>query len=562
MATTVSLNGVSYQIPVVGESGWGTQVTNYLVALSTGVLAKTGGAFTLTADADFGANFGLKSIYYKSRGTVSTAGTVRLANAESVGWRNAANSANKLLKVNSSDLLEFDGNPIVTLALGTADYVLKMNAGGTAYEFAQIINASVKSDAAIAYSKLNLATSIVNADINASAAIALSKLAATTASRALVSDGSGFVSAATTTATEIGYVNGVTSAIQTQLDAKQLRSVLTTKGDIYAATASDTVTRLGVGSDGQVLTADSAQATGLKWATVLTNPMDAVGQIIYGGASGTPTKLAAGTAGQLLVSGGAGAPSWANTLTTGKMIDGSADEIQLTVQGNGTQTNDIFVVETSAGTDLFKVNGSGDVTMGQASGARTIVFQGASGLDVTAQISDASANGLLMGYYVSDNSSVKATVGSYKHSGISAATGMLRLRCADTAQNYLWVDDSDNFRISTTITHIGTTSGTVVGSQTSDERLKENIIELPYGLNEILALQPKKFNFKSRPDKPELGFIAQTTQPILPETVYNTHDSKGNVDEILAMEYTAIIPVLVKAIQQLNQKVVELESKV
>lgn len=62
--------------------------------------------------------------------------------------------------------------------------------------------------------------SITNTYINASAAIALSKLAATTASRALVSDGSGVISPATTTATEIGYVNGVTSAIQTQLNAK------------------------------------------------------------------------------------------------------------------------------------------------------------------------------------------------------------------------------------------------------------------------------------------------------------------------------------------------------
>jgi hypothetical protein len=41
-----------------------------------------------------------------------------------------------------------------------------------------------------------------------------------TASRALVSDGSGKVAVATTTSTEIGYVNGVTSAIQTQIDAK------------------------------------------------------------------------------------------------------------------------------------------------------------------------------------------------------------------------------------------------------------------------------------------------------------------------------------------------------
>ena len=49
----------------------------------------------------------------------------------------------------------------------------------------------------------------------------LATLAATTASRALVSDGSGIVSAATTTSAEIGYVNGVTSAIQTQINGKQ-----------------------------------------------------------------------------------------------------------------------------------------------------------------------------------------------------------------------------------------------------------------------------------------------------------------------------------------------------
>jgi hypothetical protein len=39
------------------------------------------------------------------------------------------------------------------------------------------------------------------------------------------------------------------------------------KGDLIAATADDTVTRLGVGTNGQVLTADSAEATGIKWAT-------------------------------------------------------------------------------------------------------------------------------------------------------------------------------------------------------------------------------------------------------------------------------------------------------
>src|SRR3989304_4082752 len=63
--------------------------------------------------------------------------------------------------------------------------------------------------------------SIVNADVNSAAEIALTKLATTTASRALVSTAGGVIGPATTTAVEIGHVSGVTSAIQTQLDAKQ-----------------------------------------------------------------------------------------------------------------------------------------------------------------------------------------------------------------------------------------------------------------------------------------------------------------------------------------------------
>ena len=70
----------------------------------------------------------------------------------------------------------------------------------------------------------------------------------------------------TVSATELGYVDGVTSAIQTQLDAKTAKSTLTTKGDVYAATAASTPARLAVGANNTVLTADSAEATGLKWA--------------------------------------------------------------------------------------------------------------------------------------------------------------------------------------------------------------------------------------------------------------------------------------------------------
>jgi hypothetical protein len=57
----------------------------------------------------------------------------------------------------------------------------------------------------------------------------------------------------TVSATELGYLDGVTSAIQTQLDAKTAKSTLTTTGDIYYASSANTPARLGIGSTDQVL---------------------------------------------------------------------------------------------------------------------------------------------------------------------------------------------------------------------------------------------------------------------------------------------------------------------
>lgn len=80
--------------------------------------------------------------------------------------------------------------------------------------------------------------------------------------------GGGALSADITMNVALG-TSGSTAAAgnDSRIVGAQQKSDLTTKGDLYVATASATIARQGVGSNGQVLTADSAQTNGLKWAT-------------------------------------------------------------------------------------------------------------------------------------------------------------------------------------------------------------------------------------------------------------------------------------------------------
>jgi hypothetical protein len=66
--------------------------------------------------------------------------------------------------------------------------------------------------------------------------------------------------------TELSYVNGVTSAIQTQLDGKVDESLFDTKGDILVASADNTPAKLAAGTNGYLLTANSAATNGVEWA--------------------------------------------------------------------------------------------------------------------------------------------------------------------------------------------------------------------------------------------------------------------------------------------------------
>lgn len=109
MARTVTLNGVNFSVPELNDTGYGAALTSYLVALAQ-AFPQLGGAAALLSELDLGANFGVKALYLKSE-TASPAGSglVRLAAADSIAWRNAANSADVALAKDAGDALLFGG---------------------------------------------------------------------------------------------------------------------------------------------------------------------------------------------------------------------------------------------------------------------------------------------------------------------------------------------------------------------------------------------------------------------------------------------------------------------
>lgn len=203
--------------------------------------------------------------------------------------------------------------------------------------------------------------------------LALSKLAALTASRLLVSSAGGVIAVSTVTATEAGYLSGVTSALQTQLSTKQATITGTTWGDLAFYNGSAWV-RLGPGTSGQYLKTLGSGADP-QWGTIAASG-------VTGPGSSTNTALVTwnGTGGATVADSNL---TWASNLlkTTDDAVANSTAAADVTLQATaktaGTGNGGNLVIRGgassggTAGTVQFRVGSSSNGVNIKTNGLQT-----------------------------------------------------------------------------------------------------------------------------------------------------------------------------------------------
>ena len=106
---------------------------------------------------------------------------------------------------------------------------------------------------------------------------------------------------------------------------------------------------------------------------------------------------------------------------------------------------------------------------------------------------------------------------------------------------------------------VGSGSVKYWGDKSSDRRLKENITATAVkALDKINRLNMVAFDFIESKKHEEIGLIAQEAETIVPEVISRDPE---NPDGYLHIDYTAFVPYLIKAIQELNQKINLMEER-
>lgn len=230
------------------------------------------------------------------------------------------------------------------------------------------------------------------------------------------------------------------------------------------------------------------------------------------------------------------------------IADGKFDTNTLVVDstnnrvGIGTTSPDVFLdIEGASATQHINATSGNANTFYQLAGTTTGSFEVGGGDSV--YISANNASGAM--YLRTGGTNTRMTIqsnGNWKYAGLASGAGTYPLK---------W-----------------NASTGAITFDTSARQVKNNIVDCPYGLSQVLQLQPRKYNRTDDDNKLEVGFVADEVSSILPEFVPQVPESvfTGDEDDTAMIDggvnYEKLVTVLTKAIQEQNATIVALEARI
>lgn len=275
-------------------------------------------------------------------------------------------------------------------------------------------------------------------------------------------------------------------------------------------------------SGGDVALGNGNQATGGKsFAAGAGNIASGVGSTALGSGNGANGDAS-------LVTGIGNIAAASGSFVTGIYAQNLSNALFNIGSGTLQQPNSIFVVNNNGRAGIQNTNPSGLLHVGTDNGANLYIGS-------VENLEDGGAFTLLCDTDLDPDTDIGHTLGSSSHR---------------------W------FRLFA--------SGGVV--TTSDEREKVAISDLPYGLSTLMQLNPVAYHWKEHhPDRSrQLGLLAQDLQQWIPEVVVDTdfivNEETGEMEEVaadkLGVEYSQLIPVLIKSVQEQQATIEHLQAEI
>jgi len=207
-------------------------------------------------------------------------------------------------------------------------------------------------------------------------------------------------------------------------------------------------------------------------------------------------------------------------------IQGKANEIQLVVKGNGTQTANLTEWQNSGASVLAYIDPSGNVNGQYLNSNYTVGDEGGQ---------------IFLNKPVTNTSIVTGV-------NVDIYQDKLRFFEIGGTNRGAYID----------IAACGAGVSTDIIGGLSDRRRKDNIMYLSYNhSNTINALKPAKFEFKENPGVVKHGFIAQDVLEIKPELVYGNGDQENGS---YRLDYDGILAITVKSLQEALARITQLEQ--